>query len=1208
MSAQVYDIAFSLGGSVNSSMRNAFNTANNSLGDMNNRSKLLGKGMKVLGGTAIAAGAAIAGMATGIGLAVKASDEFNTAMKHLQASTGMSAEKMAQMKEISKNLYNENLGEDWNDLAEAVSKAQSVTKLAGKALEKATSDAIVYRDVWGEDISQSIKASDTMMRNFGISSREAYNLLAQGAQKGLNKSDELIDSANEYAPYFKTLGFSGNQMFDVFSAGLENGAFNLDKVGDAVKEFGIRSKDGSKNSMAAYKALGLSGEQMSLTFAKGGPAAQKAFNQVTNAIGKVKNPVDQTAIAVSLFGTQAEDLEMNVITSLGNVRSQFDMTKDTMEEVKKIKYDTLGMAFQGIGRQINTGLLIPIGEKLLPYMTKFSKSFKEKMPMIKNLVSGTMEKISSVMTTVGTGFDKLVSLIPLNELTSAFKYVTGGFNGVRAVMERHGESLEENLGSKTMGIVSVFQKAQSIFKSFKSNLGQIGQNVAPVFQSMAANVLPIVNMIGTGVLSVWNQIMKFWDVNGSKLVSGISGVIKVFGAIFGGLVGVIKNLLVVISPILKNIVNFVTETFGQIATFWNENGAQITQAVQNVFSGINAVIKFLAPVILFILNTVWGNVKGVIQGALSIIMGVVKVFAGLFTGDFGKMWEGVKQLFVGAIQFVWNLVNLLFIGKVLGGIKTLAMGVTGSIRGMWTKVGEFFQGGGQAVWSHVVSMGTKVGNGFSIVKSKVVSIVQSMWTAIRSRYENIVTGATSLPGKMAAGIKAMGGLALKGITTLGNKMLSNLGKVVNGVIRGVNWVMSKVGIDTAINEWAVPQYAKGTSGHPGGPAILGDGGGPELFRTPRGQLGLSPGKDTMMNLPRGTQVIPARETSMILNNMGIPAYGLGTGVGNALKTGFDWVKDKGSSVASGVVDGAKKIKDLSLDVFSYISDPAKLLSKVLAKTGIELPAMAGAFGNMAKGSYTMVKDGALGFLKDKLAGMGNFSGGAAAPDQVKNWVAQALNLTGTPMSWMSAMLVKAQKESGYNPRAINLWDSNAKKGIPSKGLFQTIDPTFNAYKMAGMDDIYNPIHNAVAAIRYIKSRYGTVFNTPGIKSMANGGGYKGYYKGGKVPNSQWAWVGERGPELMKVPGGTNVFSNEKSKGMMSSLLSYSKGPETTASESTVQEPKYEINITPQFNITGNADESMITSLLSEFSGEIESMVMQALTKIANQKKRTSFSV
>src|SRR5690625_4125037 len=100
---------------------------------------------------------------------------------------------------------------------------------------------------------------------------------------------------------------------------------------------------------------------------------------------------------------------------------------------------------------------------------------------------------------------------------------------------------------------------------------------------------------------------------------------------------------------------------------------------------------------------------------------------------------------------------------------------------------------------------------------------------------------------------------------------------------------------------------------------------------------------------------------------------------------------------------------------------------------------------------------------------------------------------------------------------------------------RTIDQTFNAYKRPGMDDIWNPVHNAVAAIRYIQGRYGTVFNTPGIKSMASGGGYRGYWRGGIVPYGQRILVGERGPELMDVPGGTRVHNNHDSKRMMGNI-------------------------------------------------------------------------
>ncbi|PWA11081.1 hypothetical protein DCC39_10305 [Pueribacillus theae] len=118
------------------------------------------------------------------------------------------------------------------------------------------------------------------------------------------------------------------------------------------------------------------------------------------------------------------------------------------------------------------------------------------------------------------------------------------------------------------------------------------------------------------------------------------------------------------------------------------------------------------------------------------------------------------------------------------------------------------------------------------------------------------------------------------------------------------------------------------------------------------------------------------------------------------------------------------------------------------------------------------------------------SGGSGG--KVDDWLTQAIRITGVPMSWLPHLRTIAMKESSGNPRAINKWDSNAKRGTPSKGLMQTIDPTFSRYKIKGYDDIYNPVHNAIAAINYIKSRYGTVTNVPGIKSMAAGGKYRGY--------------------------------------------------------------------------------------------------------------------
>ncbi|MGN0194395.1 MAG: phage tail tape measure protein [Pseudoramibacter sp.] len=101
-------------------------------------------------------------------------------------------------------------------------------------------------------------------------------------------------------------------------------------------------------------------------------------------------------------------------------------------------------------------------------------------------------------------------------------------------------------------------------------------------------------------------------------------------------------------------------------------------------------------------------------------------------------------------------------------------------------------------------------------------------------------------------------------------------------------------------------------------------------------------------------------------------------------------------------------------------------------------------------------------------------GGAAASGDLGDWVRAALELTHQPMSLAGGLIRAAKSESGGNPRAVNNWDINAKLGHPSKGLMQTIDSTFNAYKVPGHGNIWNPVDNMAAAIMYMIKRYGSV--------------------------------------------------------------------------------------------------------------------------------------
>ncbi|WP_034241079.1 transglycosylase SLT domain-containing protein, partial [Saccharomonospora iraqiensis] len=123
--------------------------------------------------------------------------------------------------------------------------------------------------------------------------------------------------------------------------------------------------------------------------------------------------------------------------------------------------------------------------------------------------------------------------------------------------------------------------------------------------------------------------------------------------------------------------------------------------------------------------------------------------------------------------------------------------------------------------------------------------------------------------------------------------------------------------------------------------------------------------------------------------------------------------------------------------------------------------------------------------------------GGPPPGNVEGWIREAIDVlraNGVPVTEdnIDEIWTIIEKESGGDPHALNDWDSNAAKGTPSKGLMQCIDPTFQAHALPGHGDIWDPVDNIIAGVRYTFDRYGGFDGHPGLASMAQGGGYQGY--------------------------------------------------------------------------------------------------------------------
>ncbi len=615
----------------------------------------------------LAAGVAVAAVIGFGATAISAAGQYENAMSGVQMATGATAEQMEETRGIAEELYKQNFGESWNDLGGAIASVQTVTGQTGDALQETTKDALLMRDAFGYDVGESVKSVDTMMKQFGITSDQAFSLLTQGAQNGLDKSGDLMDTANEYANQFKSLGFSAEDMFDTLAAGSENGAFNLDKVGDAVKEFNIRSKDGSKTSTQAFEALGLNADKMMHTFAAGGPAAKQAFTDIMSMLGDIQDPVQRNTIGVALMGSQFEDLEASTISAMGGAKSMFDQTKDKMDELNAAKINSPGQALSMLGRQLKTNLLIPFGQKLLPYIKQFSDWVTANQPQIEALANTLADGVGQAFTAIADG------------AKSVYDFVSGNWSTITDVVLAFGAAL---LVVKTyfvaMQVIGVVNKLMMAYRAgtLIATAAQMGLNMAMLANPMTWIVIGIAALIAGIVLLVRNwdtakaAMLAVWDgikAGFSWLWEGIKSIFAAIGDFFmtywpyalglilgptGLLVGYIIDHW---ESIRSGIVNKATAIWDKIKSIWDTitgflKGIDLLETGKNIIQGLINGIGNMKDAVVTKVKDIAGGITGGIKDFLGIHSpSRVMMEVGFFTGQ--GLAEGIaetEQMVAGA--------------------------------------------------------------------------------------------------------------------------------------------------------------------------------------------------------------------------------------------------------------------------------------------------------------------------------------------------------------------------------------------------------------------------------------------------------------------------------------------------------------------------------------------------------------------------------
>ena len=349
------------------------------------------------------------------------------------------------------------------------------------------------------------------------------------------------------------------------------------------------------------------------------------------------------------------------------------------------------------------------------------------------------------------------------------------------------------------------------------------------------------------------------------------------------------------------------------------------------------------------------------------------------------------------------------------------------------------------------------------------------WDDVKNVFKNVASFFKDGFQKAYDAVKniwdGLGGF-FKGIAENAFKPIKSL---VNGVISGINWVLDKVGSKKTLSKWGGIKFAKGSNGLPQDTlGVVNDQPGStykELIVPPSGKPFIPEGRNVMLPLEKGTKIMPAKQTKAFMSGMPHFAGGIGDFFGNA------W----------------DSIRSFTGDVLDYLTHPGDIVKIAIDKfVGISdfVEPWLSVAGGMVNKTFDAIVDFVTGIF-DTVVPKVNYSPSAGV-EQWRQLAAYALKLTNQYSDAnLNLLLYQMQTESGGNPNAINNWDINAKNGTPSKGLMQVIDPTFKAYAYPGYDkNIYDPLSNMLAAIRYTLSRYG---------SLANGWKGHGYASGiGKI--------------------------------------------------------------------------------------------------------------
>lgn len=714
-----------------------------------------------------------------------------------------------------------------------------------------------------------------------------------------------------------------------------------------------------------------------------------------------------------------------------------------------------------------------------------------------NIIKPLLAGIKNAFSIIFGGIKQIV----INVFTGIRMVVQGGLTAIRGIINIFKGLFTGDFSLMWQGIKQVFSGALliigGILKGTLANFvvivktsGQLLINAFRTIWTVIKNVVVgivrgLVLLVKGLIIGLKNAIVAIW--NGIKALSIAiwTGTKNAVLAIVRGWVALTRNHFAVLRAFLSALWNSIKNTAIRV---WNalKNGVLaairiLNASVRKIFSGLK---NWLSSTWNFIKNKVVTLAKGLYTGVKnafnSLWDATKKIFTNLKNWSV-KIWTSLKNKVVSIAKTLYNNVKKTFTSlwnatkTIFNRLKNWTVKLWSSLKnkvvslakGLYSGVRKIFNN----LWGFTKSLFSRLShwliNTWRSIKNKVTDLVKSLWNGVRKTWNSLKSGTHNIMAKVSSSLKntwkSIKDSVVNTVKTLWSKVkgtftnmrdgLKNIiGKIkshiggmvksvktgLNKLIKGINWVAKKIGMDTlpeikfhtGTESTHTQRYVTNGKINQDTMATVGDkgkGNGPGGFRhetviPPKGKPFITPAKDTIMPLAKGTRILNGAQTHAMLNrpqfNMGtLPRFADGTGfnllgggkkpknhkkgddlvgdvIGNVKKTAGN-VGKKANAITGQVVKGGKAVVDKALetagkgkdwlkksvgDVLDYIENPKKLFDKVLQGFGVNMD----AFGiskaaelpyNMMTGMFKKLKSAAVKKIGEWLEENGGGDGG-----------------------------------------------------------------------------------------------------------------------------------------------------------------------------------------------------------------------------------------